>query len=444
MYSVKPQALYVMDFALRDERNVARFERLAWAMGREPSSVPVIGKDDLPDVIRANEWVGEVRQGAYPFSRDPDVVFGAFEWVTPEERAAVVKSDLFQRCAEAHIRYGDCAQNYYHSRILAMLGAAPFHHYERRPAWDPKLVCWSLHDIHSGWGCFHRCAYCQRGSAYAIMLNVEEFVEHVDGLLAENPWQEAIRYDVEQDVLAIEPEYGACELLVEDFARRDDRYLILFSKSANVDFVLPLDHRGHTIMLWTLTTRSVSRRIEPRTATMEQRLEAARRCQEAGYTVRFKFKPIVPLKDWREETTEMLGALFQAVRPDNLSMEVVFFDSVAEMDSTVGLDNLDPQFVDAAWAAERAEGPWDQAAHGPRPFTFEVKREIYEHFLAETRRLSPATPLTLCAETQRMWDALAEQLPGRPHNYVCNCGPHCTPGLRELREVDGPDADRVG
>jgi spore photoproduct lyase len=431
MYTVSPERLYAMDFALRDERNVARFERLVRAMGREPAEVPIIGKEDLPEVIRASGWIGEVRQGAYPYAHDPDVVFGAFEWATPQQRAEVYKSDLFRRCAEAHTTYGDCAQGYYHSRILAMLGAAPFHHYEQRPRWDPKIVCWSLHDIHSGWGCFHRCAYCQRGSAYAIMLNVEEFVEHVDGLLAESPWQDTIRYDVEQDVLAIEPEYGACRLLVEDFARREGRYLILFSKSANVDFLLPLEHRGHTIMLWTLTTRSVSRRIEPRTATMEERLEAARRCQEAGYTVRFKFKPIVPLREWREETTEMLERLFEAVQPDNLSMEVVFFDSVAEMDANIGLDNLDPRFVDAAREAERTEGPWDQARNGPRPFTSEVKQEIYEHFLAESRRLSPSTPITLCAETQRMWNALGDTIA------------HCTPGLRELTAVDGPDEERV-
>ena len=38
-----------------------------------------------------------------------------------------------------------------------------------------------------------------------INLNLEEFVERVDQLLEQNPWQKTIRYDVEQDVLAIEP-----------------------------------------------------------------------------------------------------------------------------------------------------------------------------------------------------------------------------------------------
>ncbi len=443
MYKINPKNVYVMEWALRDPRNLIRFERLVRALGREPSSVPVLTAEQLPEVIRASGWIGEVRQGAYPVHHDPDFIFGAFTWPTPEARAAVVQSDLYRRCIEAHVRYGDCKQNFVGSRVQAMLGVPPFFHYEQRPTWNPALVCWSLHDLHSAWGCVHRCAYCQRGSVYVIMLNVEEFIGQVDHLLAEHPWQKTFRYDVEQDVLAIEPEYGATALLVNDFARREDRYLILFSKSANIDFLLPLEHRGHTIMLWTLTTDSVSRRFEERTGAMAERIEAARRCQEAGYTVRFKFKPLIPLKGWREETTAMLEQLFRQVRPDNLSIETVFFDSVEEMAATLGLENLDAEFVEAAWAAQRQEGAWDKAANGERPFPFAVKETMYRHFLSEVRRLSPNTPVTLCAESARMWEVLGGEIGQTPWNYVCNCGPQCTPGLRRLDTVAGPDAERV-
>lgn len=443
MYQVNPQRIYAMDFALQDERNVVRLERLLKGMGRDRSSVQVITPEDLPEVIAASGWIGETRQGAYPNAHDPDILFSAFQWLTPQQRQELASSDFFRRCREAHLRYAPCEQDYTGSRILAMLGAAPFHHFEDRHSWQNHYVCWTLHDLHSAWGCFHRCAYCQRGSAYAIMLNVEEFVDQVDGLLERSSWQKTFRYDVEQDVLAIEPEYGACELLVNHFAHTDDRYLILFSKSANVDFLLPLEHRGKTIMLWTLTTDTVSRVLEERTGTMAERLEAARKCQAAGYPVRFKMKPIVPLKGWREEATAMLEALFAAVQPDNLSLEMVFFDSMAEMDATVGLDNLDPAFVDAAWAAEKSGEPWDRHVDGEKPFPFAVKAEVYRHYLHEVRRLSPETPLTLCAETKRMWAALGKLIGQQPWDYVCNCGPHCTPGLRRIAPPEGPDQARI-
>jgi len=434
--------MFVTDWAMSDGRNVERMERMVRGMGRNPSEVQVISAEEMPDVIQSSGWMGEVRQGAYVNATDPDVVFNASKWLTTEERGALAGSDVFQRCIDAYDAYGDCKQWFTGSRTQALFGAAPFYHFEKRDAWKEDLVCWSLHDLHSAWGCLHRCNYCQRGSVYVINLNLEEFVDHVEELATANAWQKMFRYDVEQDVLAIEPEYGACKLLVEAFAQREDQYLLLFSKSANVDHLLDLDHRGHTLMLWTLSSHTVSRQHEAKTGTLEQRLEAARKCQDAGYRLRFKCKPIVPIKGWREETTRMFEQLYAAVTLENVSMEVVFVDSVAEMDATMGAANLDPEFVAAARAAEAA-GEWDRAAHGPKPFTFEVKEAIYRHFITESKRLSPETPITLCAETQRMWRALEDVLEYQPWDYVCNCGPLCTPGCRRIQTVTGPDAGRI-
>ena len=56
-------------------------------------------------------------------------------------------------------------------------------------------------------------------------------------------------------------------------------------------------------------------------------------------------------------------------------MEMVFFDSVAEMDATLGLENLDPEFVEAARGAEARYGDqWRHDLEEPRPFTFELKK----------------------------------------------------------------------
>lgn len=444
MYSIRPRNLYALDWALEDERNVRRLERMVSGLKRKLSEVKVITAEQLPQAIRESGWIGEVRQGAYQDVSDPDFLFTSFKWLTPEQRSEVAKTELFQRCVDAHASYGDCKQWFTGGRILAMLGAAPFFHYEQRAEWNRAHVCWSLHDLHSAWGCAHRCSYCQRGSVYVVNLNVEEFVERVDDFIDQTPWQKTFRYDVEQDVFTIEPEYGACEMLVRDFAQRDDRYLILFTKSANTDFLLPLEHNGHTMMLWTLSSHTVSRRYEALTGTMEERIEAARRCQEAGYTVRFKLKPIIPIRNWREETTQMLELLYSRVKPDNLSMEMVFVDTVAEMDDTMGCNNLDPVFVAAAEQAEAERGDcWDKEIDGEKPFPFGVKADLYRYVISESRRLSPETPITLCAENMRMWEELGDLLDGEPWNYPCNCGPHCTPHLQRITEVQGPDAERI-
>ncbi|MEW6360233.1 MAG: spore photoproduct lyase family protein [Planctomycetota bacterium] len=443
MYDVNPKRILALRRVMDNPQCVARMDRMLAAMKKDRRSVAVLDDLQIPQAIRESGWVAGTRQGALDNRKDPDIVFSAFTWPTKEEKTKILQGKLYQDCIGSFRSAGGSVSESGPRWTQALLGCSDHFHYERRPEWKPDQVCWSLHDLHSAWGCLHRCSYCARGGLYVIMLNVEEFIEHVDGLMAEHPWQKVLRYDVEQDCLAIEPEYGASRMLVEHFAELEDKYLILFSKSANVDFLLDLDHKGHTIMLWTLSSHDVSRQIEPKTGTMEQRIEAARKCQEAGYTVRFKCKPVIPLKNWREQTTHMLETLFSVLKPDNLSMEVVFFaGGVAEMDQVLGVSAFDEDVVAACRKAEES-GPWDQRANGPRPFPFEVKREVYRHFLTEARRLSPETPVTLCAETQRMWDACGDLISMKPWNYVCNCGPHCTPRRRAIENIEGPDAARI-
>ena len=272
-----------------------------------------------------------------------------------------------------------------------------------------------------------------------MALNVEEFVEHVDKLMVENPWQTVFRFDVETDCLILEPEYGTCRALVDHYAGLHDRYLILFSKSDNVDFLLDLEHCGHTIMLWTLSTPTVSRHIEVDTATTEQRIEAARKCQEVGYTVRFKCKPIIPIANWREEATATFEMLLAALEPDNISMEMLFFDSVAELRELFDIELFDPDFM-AMMEQWEASGQMTDKAH---PIPPDFRQQVYDHYVAEIQRLSRETPVSLCAETRDMWDRMGGKLGMDSGSFVCNCGPIAVPGLRADQVRTTEDAAAV-
>ncbi len=431
MKPVKPKHFYVTDWALADPACQARMDRMMRGFGVGVDQVQVLAEDDLEDTIRANDWHDlDIRQGRMRFDGDPDVVFNKFRWTTKEETAQIIERHPVLSQSKGYTRH-----------FLRMLyGCMDFFHYEDGKAKrDRGVGCWSLYDLHSAYGCFHKCQYCRRGRVTTIMLNIEEFLAHVDDLMARTPWQTVYRYDVETDCLILEPEYGMCRALVEHFAQIEDRYIILFSKSDNVDFLLDLDHRGHTIMLWTLSTSTVSRQIERDTATTEQRLEAARKCQEAGYTVRFKFKPIIPIANWREEATDMLEKLFAAVTPDNLSMEMLFFDTVAELKQLFDMSLFDPELL-ARMEQYEADGLMTDHMH---PFPDDFRAEVYEHYVDEIRRLSPDTRVSLCAETSELWRRLGPKLRMTRDSFVCNCGPVCVPGIEAHQIEATPDGRAV-
>jgi spore photoproduct lyase len=429
MKPFQPREIFATSWAWEDERCRARMESLMAGFGRPMSDIQVVTEEELPDLIRRKNWLDLwQRQGCSLFDGDPDLVFNKFRWFDDAEKKA-----WRERTAPILSE----ARDYGRSMVAALGGYPTYHHFEdgNHKRLKRDTTCWALHDLHTGWGCFHKCRYCPRGRVSTIMLNVEEWMERVDQLLADNPWQKVIRFDVETDCLILEPEYGICRDLVEHFAEMDDRYLILFSKSDNVDFLLDLEHKGHTIMLWTLSTPIVSRRIEVDTATTEERIEAARKCQAAGYPVRFKFKPIVPTRNWRQDATDMLEKLFAAVQPDNLSMETLFFRNTEELKNMFDEELLDPEFVKMMEEHEAKNGIDDPYKSIPEPFRI----EIYEYYAAEVKRLSPQTPISLCAESATAWDHMAPLLGQSPYDFICNCGPACIPYLKPSSMVNAPD-----
>ena len=107
-----------------------------------------------------------------------------------------------------------------------------------------------------------------------MMMNVEEYIEHLDELATANPWEKTFLFEDDSEALAPEPEYGAVPALAEYFATTEDRYLLIHSKSANVDFFEDVSPaaRERTIIVWSLTGRTQSSVLEVGSATMEERI----------------------------------------------------------------------------------------------------------------------------------------------------------------------------
>jgi DNA repair photolyase len=174
----------------------------------------------------------------------------------------------------------------------------------------------------------------------------------------------------------------------------------------------------------------VSRRIEPRTGTTEERIEAARKLQEAGYTVRYKCKPIIPVRGWQEEAADMIEGLFAATSPDVISLFCFAWSTVDDMKACLDVGLLDPRFVRAA--EESVEEVRDTMC---KPFPEWARAEIYEHYLGEIRKRSADVPVSLSTETWAMWKRFEGALGATARNYVCGCGPQSVPG-RRLLDVD--------
>jgi DNA repair photolyase len=296
------------------------------------------------------------------------------------------------------------------------------------------LVCQPAWQLHTIYGCHFRCAYCHLGWIVNVMVNVEEFVSRLDGWLDQCPEQTLFQYDNFTDTVCFEPEYGGSKLLIEYFAGRDDQALELYvGKSDHVDFLLDYDHRGHTVCCWSLSGPTQSVEFEAGSAPTDRRIEAMRKCQEAGYPVRVRLSPIIPVKGWRQENRRMIEDLFAAVHPDVITIETIRFLDCAGMAKLFDMSLLDEEFVQAM---ESAQG--DPCAPGCE-VPDECRSMVYDFVISELERVSPGTPYAFCREKRDLWDRFADEFARHdqnPDDYLCNCGPFCAPATA------GAGADR--
>ena len=117
------------------------------------------------------------------------------------------------------------------------------------------------------------------------------------------------------DSLALESIFPFSEFLIPFFAERHNGILELKTKSANVDPLLHLNHRGKTVVSWSLNPPKMIEREERRTARLEGRISAARKCQEKGYLLGFHFDPLIYHEGWEKGYQETIRQLFKQIDP---------------------------------------------------------------------------------------------------------------------------------
>lgn len=385
------------------------------ALGRDLACVERVCDSDVPEMVQRSDWQNaRSRQGTLSAHADPALVFTTL---------------CLEETEELKCRPGVSA-----ALVGNLLGHGGLKVVKEHFG-SGRGVCRDRCHFDSIYGCPHGCHYCTGGKVAVIFVNLEEFLEQQVIPTAEAyPWHKVFMFNSSlTDTLCFEPEYGLSKLLVEYYATTRDQHYLLHTKSANVEFLRPLDHRGHTIVLWSLTGETTSRMIEPGTASTEERILAAQKCQEAGYTIRFKFKPIVPVHNWREEFRRTIEMVFTHTRPDNLGLRVLAWMSATDLKACIDASILCPEYLRAM---EECAETMKEDMTGPFPHW--VRAEIYDFMLDEIRKHDPHVPVYLCTESPDMWQAFAPRLKVNPGDYACGCGPQSAPGLRRLERVRTP------
>lgn len=91
------------------------------------------------------------------------------------------------------------------------------------------------------------------------------------------------------------------------------------TKSTNVENLITLDDvPSNVIPSWTFSPEYICETLEHKTPKLNDRLSAAKRCQDAGYTVGVRLDPLFRYENWEEDYKAMVISLLETLDPEKI------------------------------------------------------------------------------------------------------------------------------
>jgi spore photoproduct lyase len=274
---------------------------------------------------------------------------------------------------------------------------------------DSKNVCCDYFVINFASNCHMECTYCYLQNylnfPYLIVYaNTDNLFQDLSDVLGGTPGK-FFRVGTGElaDSLALDPLTAYSRPLVKFFAGQQNAVLELKTKSDHVENLLDLDHRGKTVIAWSVNPDFIQQSEEHKTATMQERLVAAQKCAAAGYPIAFHFDPIIHYPGWREGYRATVQRLFEAVPPERVAW--------------ISLGGLRMNPAQKVLIRERFPGsvvPLGElipAEDGKLRYVKPIRIEMYRALLEAIGEFGAGTKVYACMERPEVWQKAFGRVP---------------------------------
>jgi spore photoproduct lyase len=264
-------------------------------------------------------------------------------------------------------------------------------------------VCCNYFVINFASNCPMDCSYCYLQEYLAqnprlkVFSNIDDLLSEASRLLSRHRrFFFRIGTGEITDSLALDPYIGFTPAVVPFFAEQSNALLELKTKSDCVGGLLKLDAKDRVVVSWSMNPQKVIDRDEHGTASLDARLSAARRCQEAGYRLGFHFDPMIEYPGWERDYEAMVAQTFASVDWRRIS-----WISMGVLRNTPGLTRtMRERFP----TTELATGEQVVCPDGKLRYFQPLRIQMYRKMLHWIRRGAPAVHVYLCMESKEVWE----------------------------------------
>lgn len=264
-----------------------------------------------------------------------------------------------------------------------------------------NYFCCGYRIIHFGVQCPLNCTYCILQAYFnapnlRLFGNTDDLFSEVDREISSHP-EEFYRVGTGEftDSLLWDPWTGFSGRFIPFFADRSNAVLELKTKTNFIENLEKLDHGGHTIVAWSLNAEAIRNREEPLSATLEERLAAARLCARWGYSLAFHFDPMIEFPGWRQGYTETLDRLFDAVDPSRIVwISLGAFRFMPDLKDIIRFRHPKSRIIYSEFI---------RGLDGKMRYFRDIRVELYSLMVDRIRRVDPDLCVYLCMEGEDIW-----------------------------------------
>ena len=189
------------------------------------------------------------------------------------------------------------------------------------PVASDKTVCCNLHTIDAVENCVFGCSYCTIQTFYEKDIHIQKNIrEKLNAIPIETSRFYHFGTGQSSDSLVWGNRDGILDAHLEFAAAHPNILMEFKTKSNNISYFLENPIPDNIVCSWSLNTDIIIKNEEHFTASLSDRISAARECADAGIKVAFHFHPLIWYKGWFSEYPKIASKLIDNFEP----IEVLF------------------------------------------------------------------------------------------------------------------------
>lgn len=277
------------------------------------------------------------------------------------------------------------------------------------PKRKPDVVCPHFLELKWAYGCPYDCAWCYLKGTFRfqpkgkspVVKPYEKTELHTRKFLEEVTTPEILNTGEIADSLMHENAKSPFSKFIIPMFETQKLHKVLFlTKSSNVRNLLEIESHDQAIISFSLNAIPVAQKWEKAPPVL-RRIEAAKKVFDAGYEVRIRIDPMVPIEDWQKHYLHLLDLLFNSLTPERITL-----GSLRGLQSTIN------GCTDKSWTHYLTE-----SSNWGKKIDFETRYGMYAAVIAQLSSKYNYSKVALCKETVQMWNTLKMNR----RKVKCNC-----------------------